>query len=153
MVGIGEVVFDLMIRMLLLIPAFLIFQVPLHATILLAPLAVIGLILLGMSLGLLIMPFGSLYQDVVRFTAMALPFWMILTPIIYVPNSSFPGSLLNWVNPASPLLILARDWLLLGSTEHLTAGLIFGICAIPIVLLGLIVFRISIPVLVERMAA
>lgn len=153
LVGIGEVLFDLMIRMLLLVPAFLIFQVPLHATIVLAPFAVIGLILFGTSLGLLIMPFGSLYQDVGRFTAMALPFWMILTPIIYVPYTTFPASLLNWVNPASPLLILARDWILLGGTEHLAFGLIFGACAIPIVLLGLTVFRISIPVLVERMAA
>ena len=153
LVGVGEVIFDLMIRLLLLIPAFLIFQVPVHATILLAPFAVFGLILFGASLGLLIMPVGSLYKDVGRFVVMAMPFWMILTPIIYTPYETYPGSLLNWLNPASPLLILARDWLLLGGTNHFSVGLVFGICSIPIVLLGLIVYRVSIPVLVERMNA
>ena len=78
---------------------------------------------------------------------------MITTPIIYPPLETFPGSLLNWANPASPLLILSRDWLLLGTTEHLATGLVFGLVAVPIVLLGLVVYRVSIPVLVERMSA
>ncbi|MEM7785564.1 MAG: ABC transporter permease, partial [Planctomycetota bacterium] len=92
-------------------------------------------------------------QDVGRFIGMVMPFWMILTPIIYPPNTQGLGTLLNWVNPASPLLILARDWLLLGSTEFLMTGLIFAALAIPVSCVGLLVFRISIPVLVERMSA
>jgi lipopolysaccharide transport system permease protein len=153
LVGIGEVLFDLLIRLLLLIPAFLMFQVPVHVSILYAPIAILGLVLLGVALGLLLMPIGSLYQDVGRFISMALPFWMIITPIIYVPLATFPGSLLNWVNPASPLLLLARDWLLLGTTSHFANGLIFGATAIPILLIALVVYRISIPVLIERMTA
>ncbi len=153
MVGLGEVLFDLLIRMTLLIPAFIIFDVPLQASILLAPLAILFLVLFGMSLGLLIMPIGSLYQDVGRFIGMVIPFWMILTPIIYVPLTTFPGSLLNWLNPASPLLIVARDWLLIGSSSFLTTGLIFAGMTLPLFLFGLIVYRVSIPVLVERMNA
>ena len=153
LVGMGEVMFNLLIRLLLLIPAFLIYGVALHSSILLAPLAIIGLVLLGAALGLLLMPLGSLYQDVGRFISMMIPFWMFATPVIYPPFESFPGTLLNWVNPASPLLLLARDWLLLGSTEHLTVGLIFGLLTLPMLLLALIVYRVSIPVLVERMNA
>ena len=153
LVGLGEVIFNLAIRLLLLIPAFLIFGVPIHASLLLAPLAVLALVLSGMAMGLLIMPIGSLYHDVSRFISMVTPFWMILTPIIYVPLKTFPGTMLNWVNPASPLLLLARDWILLGSTDHLVIGLIFGVITVPALLLGLIVYRISIPVLVERMNA
>lgn len=153
LVGIGEVLFDLLIRLLLLIPAFLIFQVPVHTSILYAPIAILGLVLIGASLGLLLMPIGSLYQDVGRFIAMVLPFWMIITPIIYVPLTTFPGSLLNWLNPASPLLLLARDWLLLGTTNHFAIGLGFAAAAIPISLIALVVYRVSIPVLIERMTA
>ena len=153
LVGIGEVIFDLLIRLLLLIPAFLIFGVAFQSSMLLAPISILGLILFGTALGLLVMPLGSLYQDVGRFIALALPFWMILTPIIYVPFDTYPGVLLNWLNPASPLLLLSRDWLLLGGAGHLTAGLIFGAATLPVILIGLIVFRISIPVLVERMNA
>ncbi len=153
LVGVGEVFFDLLIRMLLLIPAFLIFQVSVHVTVLLAPIAILALVFLGTALGLLIMPFGSLYQDVGRFIGMVMPFWMILTPIIYKPESELPGSLLNWVNPVSPLLLVARDWLLVGSTDYLGTGLIFAAAVIPLLFLGLVVYRISIPVLVERMSA
>ena len=153
LVGFGEVLFDLLIRLLLLIPAFLIFQVPLHASILYAPIAILGLVLIGAALGLLLMPIGSLYQDVGRFISMVLTFWMIITPIIYVPLTTYPGSLLNWVNPASPLLLLARDWLLLGTTPHFAVGMVFAVAAIPISLIALVVYRVSIPVLIERMTA
>lgn len=153
MVGIGEVIFDLLIRMLLLIPAFIMFGVGLSPSILLVPLVVLALILVGAGLGLLLLPIGSLYQDVGRFIGIALPFWMILTPVIYPPATSFPLSLLNWLNPASPLLIVARDWTLMGTTSFGTAGWIYGLAALPLFLVGVIVFRISIPVLVERMNA
>lgn len=153
LVGVGEVLFDLMIRMLLLIPAFLVFGVPFHPSLLVVLIPIVGLVLLGTALGLLIMPFGSLYQDVGRFIGIMLPFWMILTPTVYAPFESFPGSLLNWLNPASPLLLVARDWLLLGSTQYWYVGLIYGAIVLPLLLLGLIVYRISIPVLIERMTA
>lgn len=152
-VGVGEVLFDLLIRMVLLIPAFWFYEVPLHTTLWLAPLAIVALVLFGTALGLLIMPLGSLYQDVGRFIGMVMPFWMILTPIVYPPTLEFPGSLLNWINPASPLILLARDWLLMGHSEFTQLGLLFGLATIPLLLLGLIIFRISIPVLVERMNA
>lgn len=153
LVGLGEVLFDLAIRSLLLVPAFLIFGVTFHPTILLAPFAIVGLVLLGTALGLFILPFGSLYQDVGRFISIAMPFWMILTPTVYAPFESYPGSLLNWLNPASPLLLLSRDWLLVGSSEFVPVGVIFGALVLPLLLLGLVVYRISIPVLIERMTA
>lgn len=151
LVGLGEVFFEMAIRMLLLIPAFMYFSVPFYLTIWLALFTIVAMILLGVGFGLLLMPLDSLYQDVGRFVTIILPFWMIITPIIYVPRTEYPGSLLNWVNPASPLLLVARDWLLLGQTQHLEVGLIFFAASLPLFLLGLVVYRISLPILVERM--
>lgn len=153
MVAFGEVLFNLSIRVLLLIPAFIWFGVNVGVMTLAAIPAIASLVLLGLALGLLIMPIGSLYQDVGRFIAMFVPFWMIITPIIYVPPTAYPGTLLNWVNPASPLLILSRDLLLTGGSQHLTLGLLFALITIPLVLLGLIVYRVSLPHLIERMPA
>ena len=150
MVGFGEVLFNFMIRTLLLIPAFLWFQFVPPATIVLMPIAALGLVFVGAGLGLMLMPIGALYQDVGRFIGLATPFWMILTPVVYMPLS---GSLLNWLNPASPLLILARDWALIGSTEHAGTAIIFGVASVILMLIGLVVYRVSIPVLVERMTA
>ena len=135
------------------IPAFLWFQFVPPATIALMPIAALGLVFVGAGLGLILMPVGTLYQDVGRFIGLATPFWMILTPVVYMPLTGFPGSLLNWLNPASPLLILARDWALIGSTEHAGAAIAFGIASVALMLIGLVVYRVSIPVLVERMTA
>jgi lipopolysaccharide transport system permease protein len=153
LVGYWEVLFDLCIRLLLLIPAFIFFQFPLNGAIWFAPLAIVGLVLFASALGLLIMPVGTLYQDVGRFVGMMIPFWMIITPIIYVPKTEGLGTLLNWVNPAAPLLLLSRDLLLLGTSAHLFVGLIFAAITLPLLILGLMIYRIAIPVLVERMNA
>jgi lipopolysaccharide transport system permease protein len=153
MVGFGEVWFDMLIRIAVLLPVLWIWGIPFQVTLGLAPLAILGLILLGMALGLLLMPLDSLYQDVGRFVTVATPFWMIITPIIYLPRPDFPGSLLNWLNPASPFLLIARDWILVGTTEHWQCGLVYGGLLIGLLGLSLVVYRISIPVLVERMNA
>jgi lipopolysaccharide transport system permease protein len=153
LVGLGEVLFDMVIRLGLLIPILWLWGSPLQLAWLMAPVAILGLILLGMSIGLILMPFDSLYQDIGRFVTVVIPFWMIITPIIYLPRMDFPGSVLNWLNPASPFLLVARDWILFGSTGHWPVALIYAGLLVPLFLLGLIVYRISIPVLVERMNA
>ncbi|MEM7456895.1 MAG: ABC transporter permease, partial [Planctomycetota bacterium] len=142
------------IRLVLLIPAFIWFGVSWQSGMLLAPFVMICLVLLGSALGMFLMPIDSLYKDVGRFITMATPFWMILTPIIYVPLNTWPGNLLNWVNPAAPLLIFARDLLLVGTaSEHMMIGLIFAALSVPLFLIAVIYYRVSLPVLIERMAA
>ena len=158
LVGIGEVLFDLAIRSLLLIPAFLFYGVePSIAVLAAIPLALL-MVLFAAGLGMLIMPVGSLYQDVNRFISVAIPFWMLTTPIIYVINqdqlADHPAAnLLVWLNPAAPILVWCRDLILTGDSPFAVAGIVFSIIAIPIFLIGLAVFRISIPVIVERMNA
>jgi len=152
MLGLGEVFFDLAIRMLLLIPAFIWFGVSPSWAMLLAPLTIILMVLWAAGIGLLLMPIGSLYQDIGRFLQLAVPFWMIITPIIYVAPETFPGNLLVWLNPASPLLLFSRDLILVGGSSVLTPAILLGLMAVPMFMFGLAVFRISIPVLVERMS-
>ena len=153
LVGFNEVVFNMGVRLVLLIPAFILFQVPVSWGILLAPFTIVAMVVFAMALGLFLLPVGSLYKDVGRFISMVLPFWMIVTPIIYVPPDTFPGTLLNWINPASPLILVSRDLLLTGATSHAMIGWTYGLLAIPLLLLGLIIYRISLPILIERMAA
>lgn len=150
--GLGEVLFNTLVRLLLLIPALFIYGATWSWGALLAPGVAILMVLFATGLGLLIMPIGSLYQDVSRFLSVGLPFWMILTPIIYAPPTEFPGTLLNWLNPASPLLMCARDLLLLGSCGQ-PAALWYGLVAVPLFLFGLVVYRLALPALIERMTS
>lgn len=153
LVGFCEILFDLSVRSLLLVPAFFAYEVQPHWTILLAiPLAIL-MIMFASALGMLLMPIGSLYQDVSRFIILAIPAWMIITPIIHVAKDDLRGQLLVWLNPAAPLLVLSRDLILLGDSSFIVPGLVFAAITIPLFFLGLAVFRISIPVIVERMTA
>lgn len=150
--GLGDVLFNLGVRMMLLIPAMMWYQVPWTLNMVWAVPAVVLLVLLGAALGLLVFPLGSLYHDVGRFWTLAIPFWMIVTPIVYLLPDSSAGSLLMWLNPAAPLLVCARDCLVLGGTSHAVGGLVFAAATLPLFVVGLLVFRISMPILVERMA-
>ncbi len=150
--GLADLLFNLVIRLILLFPVFWYFEIALQPAMLLAIPLILLMVLHAVGMGLILVPIGSLYHDVPRFISVAIPFWMIITPIIYVLPNEFPGTLLNWLNPASPLLTSARDFLLMGGTEHIAATWVFSLAALPLFLLGLIIFRIAIPALVERMA-
>ena len=158
LVGFSQVLFDFAVRCLLLVPAFWFYSVAPSGWIFAAFFLSLLMILFAGGLGMLIMPVGSLYQDVSRFIAVAMPFWMLMTPIIYVISQktlteSPTASLLVWLNPAAPILVWCRDLVLFGGSPFMIPGIVFSIVAIPIFLVGLAVFRVSIPVIVERMNA
>ena len=148
-----EVMFNLCVRTAVLIPLLLILpSEPFNTGMLWAPLLVIVLIILGFAIGLFLMPLGMLYQDVSRAIAIALPVWMIITPIIYLPPQGWVSHPLNYLNPASPLLSTARDLLVFGDSLYWGNIWFYAAIAIPMLLVGLVLFRLSIPVLVERIS-
>lgn len=152
--GMADLLFNLLVRMLILVPAFFLFGMSVSPVAWIAGLALaLLMILFGIGAGLILAPVGSLYQDVSRFINLATPFWMIVTPIIYIAPVDYPGNLLNWLNPASPLLVAARDLLVIGGTVHGTPALVYGLLTLPLLFVGLVVWRVSIPSLVERMPA
>ena len=110
--------------------------------------------LFGVSLGLFMVPLGSLYTDIGRIVTMAMPFLMYTTPVIF-PSASGDGlaaTLMRW-NPLSPLIEVTRCWLTQGAADP---SQVFGLLIlIPISLIigivGLVLLRIAMPHLVVRM--
>ena len=148
-----EVLFNLAIRSLVLIPLLLLMpSAPFNASMLWAPLLVLMLVVLGFAIGLFLMPSGMLYQDIGKAIAVALPVWMIMTPIIYLPPPHWVANPLNFLNPASPLLSVSRDLLVFGQSEYWVNMWVYAAIAIPLLLIGLVLYRLSIPVLVERIS-
>jgi len=80
-------------------------------------------------------------------------FGFSLTPVVYPPPTSFPLSLLAVLNPVSPILVGARDL----ATQNLLPNPIafFVVTELMIFLfcVAWIVYRVAIPILVERMNA
>jgi lipopolysaccharide transport system permease protein len=151
--GIGEVLFSLAIRLCLLVAILVWFRIPLTWGAALFPLGVLSLIALGIALGVLITPFAILYHDVGQGLQLVLSLWMLLTPVIYPAPMTRPGSLTMFLNPVSPILDTTRAWLLTGSPTHLTGFWVVSVLAATALLLGWVLYRIALPVLIERMSS
>jgi lipopolysaccharide transport system permease protein len=151
--GVGEVLFASLIRLILLILALFSFGVGVPWTAIWFPFGMLALIGMGISLGLLITPVAILYHDIGQALPFALYLWMFLTPVIYPAPATWPASLLVLLNPVSPVLDTTRDWLFSGSPQFLTG--FFAVCGLTVLglLAGWLLYRLALPILIERMSA
>lgn len=149
--GMSHIAFDACIRSVLLIPVFIGLSVYPPSTAFLFPLALVAAGLLGMSIGVLMIPLASLYHDVSRLVSMVLQFAMYLTPVVYPPpKTGWAATLISW-NPLTHVVVSGRDWLTTGvSTSNLMfVAILLG--ALMLLWLGMLVLRSVLPHLVERM--
>lgn len=152
----AKIVFDLLVKTLLIVTIFAIFwsELTVSWTIALVPLGFLITMLFGVSLGLLMVPIGSLYKDVEKVVTMALPFLMYTTPVIFplAKGDGLAATLMQW-NPVSPLIEVTRSWLTQGTADPtLLLGFFILIPAsLLIALIGLVVLRVAMPHLVVRM--
>jgi len=148
-----DVLFNLLIKSVILVGIFLIFGVQATWGLLLAPLAVMMIILLGMTFGLLLVPLGMLYTDVTSGLMVITQLWFFVTPVVYPPPQSFPYSLVATLNPISPLLIGARDLATKGTLANTEAFLVVSGLTFAALFLGWVIYRAAAPIIIERMGA
>ena len=151
--GLGEVLFNFTIRLVLLFLVFVWFRIPVLWTVVLAPIGVVALMALGLMVGILLVPLGVLYQDIARGLAIFTTMWFFVTPVVYPPPTQWPASLLAQINPVSPLLITTREWLTTGATLHFSSFLLVSGITFLLMLFGWVLYRLAMPILIERMAA
>jgi lipopolysaccharide transport system permease protein len=137
----------------LLILALFWFGVGVPWTVIWFPFGVLALIGMGIGLGLLITPVAILYHDVGQALPLVLYLWMFLTPVIYPAPATWSGSLLMLLNPVSPVLDTTRDWLFSSSPQYLSG--FFAVCGLTVLALlaGWLLYRLALPILIERMSA
>lgn len=148
-----DVLFNLLIKSIILVAIFVYFKVPLTWGLLMAPIAILMLILLGMSIGLLLTPIGTLYTDVTQGLTVVITFWFFLTPVVYPPPQSFPYSLLTTLNPVAPIIIAARDLLTKGVITNIEPFLVVSLSTIVTLFITWMIYRIALPIVIERMSA
>jgi len=119
----------------------------------LAPLAIVMIILLGMTIGLLLTPLGMLYTDIASGLTVITQLWFFVTPVVYPPPQSFPYSLVVTLNPVSPLLIGARDLATKGFLVNNEAFLVVSGLTFAFLFLGWIIYRAAAPIIIERVSA
>ncbi len=150
--GIYKLLFNTSIKVILLLVFVFVFGVGIHWSLLLFPFAILGGLLIGTTIGLFITPLGMLYKDIGKIISFGMQFLMYATPVVYaIPKEGLMKTLMEW-NPLTPIILTGRD-LAVGTTpEYLTYFLIVIACCIPLFFVALILYRVSIPVLVERLS-
>lgn len=154
MAKIGEILFEQSVQffvlgvILLLLPNV---SVSLSGLILAVGLLAI-MMAFGMGIGFFFVPIGSLYLDINQFLPMLLQLWFFLTPVIYgfqVPEES-PYFFLLSLNPITPLLQGVLDVTLGQSLEQGLSIVVVALLSLVLFAVGWLVYRVSIPLLVER---
>jgi lipopolysaccharide transport system permease protein len=145
--------FNMVIKLSIIVVFILIFRLPVTWGLLFAPLAVLMLDLLGFSIGLILTPVGMLYTDIGSAIPIFIQLFFFVTPVVYPPPQEFPFSLIAIVNPVSPLLIAARDLITVGTISNPIAFTLTSGMTLMLLLVAWLIYRLSLPIIIERMSA
>ena len=151
--GIYKTLFNAAIKIGLLLCVLPFFKVAWGTSLLLFPVGVLSLVLVGTAIVLFITPVGMLYTDVGRALPLFMQFMMYVTPVVFPMPSG--GLVAKWfaINPITPLILTTRDWLTGASPEFLFSFLAVNAAAVLLLLASWIGYRLSLPILIERMSA
>jgi lipopolysaccharide transport system permease protein len=151
---IWEVLLSFSIKLVLVAVLFIWYDLSVSWWAALAPLALLVLIGLGVTVGLLLAPLAALYQDVSRGLTLALGVWLFLTPVVYpVPVGDSVGANIIRANPVTPVLVTIRD-LATGYDPTMLAPFAAVSVIVPVVLvLTWIGYRLAMPFVIERLGA
>lgn len=112
--------------------------------------AVLGAVFFGFSLGVFLIPFQMLYTDFTKAINLIMQVMLYLTPVVYAyPNSGFLLKVVQ-INPFTPLVMVPRNWLTGQATEMV--GYFWAVIGVGVVVffLGWILYRITMPIIIER---
>jgi len=151
--GIYKLLLSSLMKIALLLFFLLAYGVDFSFSILLFPLVFLSIVFFGTTIGLFITPVGMLYNDVGKIISMGLGFLMYATPVVYgIPKVGIMKTVME-INPLTPLILTSRDLLVGQNSEYSIYYMGIMLLCIPLFFLGLVFYRISIPIIVERMSA
>lgn len=151
--GIYLNLFNAAIKCGLMLVALLVMGINPGWTLLLFPVGIASLMLAGTALGLLITPVGMLYSDIGRAVPLLMQFLMYVTPVVFpMPKEGWAATLFN-LNPLTPLILTSRDWLTGIAPDYLASFQLVNLAALALLLMVWVVYRLAMPILIERMSA
>ena len=149
----GQLFFNFGIKLILIVSLFLWFQIPVTWTVILAPVALLHMVALGTAIGLFLTPIGALYEDVAKGLTLLMGAWLFFTPVIYPAPQSGVFATLVQLNPVTPLLVTTRELATGGTLSEPQGFWIASAIAIVGLLLSWLVYRVTMPFVIERMSA
>lgn len=149
----GQVGFNFLIKLLLIVALFLWFKMPVTWAVIVAPVALLHLVGFGTGIGLILAPLGGLYEDVSKGLTLFLTAWLFVTPVLFPLPQSGLFAVLVKLNPVTPLLMTTRELATVGTVSAPGAFWVASLIALLVLLLGWLVYRIAMPFMIERISA
>lgn len=151
--GLYQTSVNALVKVVLLMIALAVMGIHPGWNLLLFPVAILSLIMVGTLIGLALTPVGLLYTDVGKVIPLLMQFLMYITPVVFaMPKEGLPATVFQ-LNPLTPLILTARDWLTGMTPEYLGYFAVINAIAFVSLFMFWIVFRLAMPILIERMGS
>lgn len=151
--GIYKTIFNSIIKIALIIIGIVIYGVYPGINGLLIPVGVMSLILVGTTIGVLITPIGMLYGDIGKAIPILMQFIMYLSPVVYPMPKTGLASKIFAANPITPLINIARSFMTNGVIDSVQYYVVINIVATIMLIIVWVIYRISMPILIERISS
>jgi len=142
--AIGQPIFDFLVRLVPVTAVLVWYGFAPSWGVIFLPLALSPVIFLALGLGFVLSIANLAIRDTGNALGTALTIGMFLTPVLYPPPVRWPFTLINFLNPLSPLLTATQDLIAAGwltRPETFVAACLF---ALAVLLGGWRAFRVSI---------
>jgi lipopolysaccharide transport system permease protein len=147
--ALGGALFDFVLGLVVLALFFVGFGVLPAWTIAFVPLLLVLQLMLSAAFGMVLGVLNGALRDLGSVVPLLALLWMFLTPIVYTPAIEGPGTILNWINPMTPIIVTWRDLLLDGTvTMPLQLAVVFVVTCIALPL-GWRFFHVFLPRVTE----
>lgn len=149
--GIYKMLFNVFIKLIILAILLIVFKQHISWSISLFPIALFMMILFGTSIGLLITPIGLLYGDVGKLMAPFMQILMYFSPVVFVlPSYDNAIGRILYYNPLTPLVNNFRNILVGQNFEQVSYYISIGLGSLLLFCIALIFYKITIPIITER---
>ena len=147
------VVFNTLIKLIIMLGVVLFFNIDLSWGLLVSIIPIFMLILLGLCIGLFLIPVGMLYSDVASSLPIVTQLMFFVTPVVYPIPETLPFSLIAMINPVTPILNTARDLITKGEVSNIFPFLFVSCLTIIFFLIGWVIYKLALPIIIERISA
>lgn len=148
--GVFQALFNSSIKVLLILAICLGFGYSISAqTTMIVP-GVIGLVVVGFALGVIIVPFALLLDDIRRGLGPLLQVWMYLSAVVYqIPSEGILADVCK-VNPMVYLIDVLRSWTIGQSNMDGVYVLVASGIGLVALTLAIVVYKVVMPIIIER---
>jgi lipopolysaccharide transport system permease protein len=151
--GFYQILFNSSIKIFLVLTAVMLMGIMPGWGVLMIPVGILSIVLIGMTIGIFITPIGMLYGDIGRGMGLLMQFLMYVTPVVFpIPPSGVAAALFS-INPMTPVIQTGRAWMTGQTPDMINYFIVVNGVAGIMLLFVWMVYRLAMPILIERMSS